>query len=332
MRLLLPAELHGSVRIDEVATVTPDAEWARLVAAAGGSVFQDREWIEAWTEHFLTRSASAARVACTEAGALRALSWLYRYAGDGRERWLLAGSGIADKLDPLIDRNHCDAGAELLFGGLRRLARTAPVELQQQSADSPLVARARREDCAIAPAEPCLVVNVQDGTGLDTIVEPGLARGIAYARRRLSREGEWSIEDATPATLHRILDRLFELHGERWRTRGEAGVLADAAVRAFHRRVAGRLLGHGLVLRALRLNDAVIACHYGFRTADRELYYIGGFDPSCARLSPGVLLLADAFERTRADGLTWLDLLRGREPYKYAWGAREEPHVQVLIG
>ena len=331
MPLPVPAELDASLRIDEVTTIAPDAEWSRLLTATqGAAVFQSWEWIAAWTEHFLPPHARPTRIACTAAGALRAQAWLYRYDGDGHDRWLLVGSGISDNLDPLVDA-HATPAAAALFEGLHLLARAAPVDLLQLSAGSHLVEHARRAGCAVLPAEPCLVIDVQDGAGLETMVNAGLARAIAYARRRLSREGVWSIEHATPDTLHALLDRLFELHGARWHARGESGVLADANVCSFHQSVATRLFGRGLVLRALRLNGRIIACHYGFRTADRELYYIGGFDPAAARLSPGMVLLAHAFERTRADGLRWLDLLRGREPYKYAWGAREHPHVRIVI-
>jgi CelD/BcsL family acetyltransferase involved in cellulose biosynthesis len=332
MPLPLSPELDASIRIEEVGCVAPNTEWSRLLAAAhGASVFQSWEWIGAWTDYFLPRHARPTRIACTEASALRAQAWLYRCDRDAHDRWLLLGSGISDNLDPLIDARHATSAAAALFYGLQQLARQAPLELLQLSAGSPLVECARRAGCTVTPAEPCLAVDVQDGARLESIVNGGLARAIAYARRRLGREGLWSIDDATPATLHALLDRLFDLHSARWRARGEAGVLADATVCAFHRTVAAHLLGRGLVLRALQLNGRIIACHYGFRTADRELYYIGGFDPAAARLSPGLLLLADAFERTRADGLQWLDLLRGREPYKYAWGAREQPHVRILM-
>jgi Acetyltransferase (GNAT) domain len=53
--------------------------------------------------------------------------------------------------------------------------------------------------------------------------------------------------------------------------------------------------------------------------------YLTGFDPALAQLSPGRLLVARALERAGDDGAFELDFLRGREPYKYEWGAVDRP-------
>ncbi len=48
--------------------------------------------------------------------------------------------------------------------------------------------------------------------------------------------------------------------------------------------------------------------------------------PAAAARSPGTLALAAALESARDEGLSELDLLRGREPYKYRWGAEDRLH------
>ena len=53
----------------------------------------------------------------------------------------------------------------------------------------------------------------------------------------------------------------------------------------------------------------------------RAYAYLGGFDPDFARESPGTILMADAIERAAARGCTTFNFLRGREAYKYEWGA-----------
>jgi CelD/BcsL family acetyltransferase involved in cellulose biosynthesis len=64
---------------------------------------------------------------------------------------------------------------------------------------------------------------------------------------------------------------------------------------------------------------------YGFLDHGRFLFYLSGFDPRIARLSPGRLLIARALDRVRDEGAFELDFLRGREPYKYEWGAVDRP-------
>jgi CelD/BcsL family acetyltransferase involved in cellulose biosynthesis len=119
------------------------------------------------------------------------------------------------------------------------------------------------------------------------------------------------------------LEWLARLHGARWARHGLPGVLADEAVRRFHAEAAPALVAAGLArLWMLRIGDRVAAVHYGFTEPGRAAYYLGGFDPELAALSPGALLLRAAFEETMAAGARELDLLRGREPYKYRWGAQ----------
>ena len=57
----------------------------------------------------------------------------------------------------------------------------------------------------------------------------------------------------------------------------------------------------------------------------RAYYYIGGFDPSRARLSPGTIMIGHAIEEAIGAGARTFDFLRGREAYKYAWGAVDLP-------
>jgi CelD/BcsL family acetyltransferase involved in cellulose biosynthesis len=53
-------------------------------------------------------------------------------------------------------------------------------------------------------------------------------------------------------------------------------------------------------------------------------YYIGGFDPDYSRFGPGNLIISESIEFARKAGLHAFDFLRGREPYKYKWGAEDQ--------
>jgi CelD/BcsL family acetyltransferase involved in cellulose biosynthesis len=55
----------------------------------------------------------------------------------------------------------------------------------------------------------------------------------------------------------------------------------------------------------------------------RAYAYLSGLDPAWARFSPGSVLLLQLVEDAVAEGLLELDLLRGREPYKYRLGAED---------
>ena len=89
----------------------------------------------------------------------------------------------------------------------------------------------------------------------------------------------------------------------RWRSRGECGLCSDPRVRAFHRAAACGLLAAGMLrLSRLWIGDTVFAVYYGFAAKGTAYAYLGGFDPSQPRLSPGMQVLADAIERAAAEG------------------------------
>ena len=54
-------------------------------------------------------------------------------------------------------------------------------------------------------------------------------------------------------------------------------------------------------------------------------------DPDARDLSPGVVMVARYIEAAIASGRRELDFLRGDEPYKYEWGAQDEPIQRLLV-
>lgn len=189
----------------------------------------------------------------------------------------------------------------------------------------------------VEPAEACLALPLPaDFDALRGQVSAKTLRDLRTARRRAAEAGAaW--EEARPDTLDALLDALFRLHAARWQARGEAGVLDAAEVQAAHREAAPTLLRTGLLrLLALRLGAEIVAVLYGLadlpgRPSRRLHLYIAGFDPAHERLSPGMLLVAEAIERAIAEGISVVDFLRGEERYKSYWGARPEPTFRRVL-
>ena len=154
---------------------------------------------------------------------------------------------------------------------------------------------------------------------------------VDMARHRAERRGA-GIETATPLTAPDHVETLFRLHAARWESRGEAGVLADLAVQAFHRAATPRLAAAGLLhATLLRIEGRAAGVFHGLRRG-RILYaYLGGLDPAFAFESPGTVLMGHAIETLMAEGAGVLNLLRGQEPYKYEWGAVDRVNCRRML-
>lgn len=59
--------------------------------------------------------------------------------------------------------------------------------------------------------------------------------------------------------------------------------------------------------------------------------YLGGFNPALEALSPGTVIIAHAIDEAIGEGRCAFDFLRGREAYKYAWGAADELTYRGLL-
>ena len=129
------------------------------------------------------------------------------------------------------------------------------------------------------------------------------------------------------------LDSFIELHQKKW---GVDGLFPDTPGGAQSRVLFRRLFElHGddgpLRLGFLSIGGRRIAAGIHFETADGYLYYNAGVDIDARDLSPGVLMVHALIERALAAGVRRFDFLRGNEPYKYEWGAVDEPIQRLLV-
>jgi CelD/BcsL family acetyltransferase involved in cellulose biosynthesis len=120
------------------------------------------------------------------------------------------------------------------------------------------------------------------------------------------------------------------VHETRWSKSGQAGVLADEEVRKFHRRITPVLQEKGVLrLYGLRFDDQIIASLYALFENEIAYCYLQGFDPEFADFSPGSQILWAVIEAAVREHKRSIDFLRGREAYKYAWGARDVPTYRI---
>jgi CelD/BcsL family acetyltransferase involved in cellulose biosynthesis len=159
--------------------------------------------------------------------------------------------------------------------------------------------------------------------------------------RRAKSAGTIELVESTDPVAD--LDDFIDLHQRKW---GEQGLFPDneggAQARVFARRLfelfgqatsgSNAIPEHPTIhLGFLTLDGKRIAAEIHFETAGSLLYYNAGVDPDAKTLSPGVVQLERLIRRAIERGKCRVDLLRGDEPYKYEWGARDEPVLRILV-
>lgn len=315
-------------------------EWSQLCDEDPRTTpFRSPEWLIPWWRHIGEGRLHALSVRAPRAGSgpgrLIGILPLYVYTqpGAGRRELLPVGVATTDYLDVTL-RPGCEKAA--LCAAFESLGADSAdwdaCDLQQLCPDSPLLSAGapRTWQSTVTPGESTFVLPLPDRVeDLSRTLPAGMFQNVRYYRRRAARAGSIRYQCAGPADAFEFLEALLSLHAARWRTRGEAGVLADEHVIRAHREALPGLLAAGVLrLHALRLDGRIIAVLYGLtdrRMHPRFYYYLGGFDPVCERLSPGTLLIAHAMEQAIQESCGEFDFLRGNESYKRLWGARERP-------
>jgi CelD/BcsL family acetyltransferase involved in cellulose biosynthesis len=318
-----PAQLQGLRR-----------EWCALLDA-DAAPFQSPQWLLPWLETFRPEAPRLLLVRAGPRPVAIAPFFLHRRPGDGRRQLTLAGNGLSDRLDLIAAPADAVAAAEAVFGWLAACDDWDECDFRDLPAGSPLMFTAMpgaAEDVR-EPEEPCPAVVLPAAPAAATSLLSRKARSdLARCRRRAEEAGPIRVRTADAASLDELMAQLARIHALRWAARGEAGMLADPRVWAFHAAAARELLSAGVLrLHVLELGGRAIAAQYALRRGDCGYSYLTGFDPAFARFAPGALLTAFTLEDALREGARRFDFLRGREAYKYAWGAEDQPQVRRRI-
>ena len=295
--------------------------------------FQRPEWVLSWTKVFQPQQLFVVEV--RRGKSLVGLAPLFLYYS-GQERILapLAAS-VSDYLDWLVEPSASSEILEKIFAAVRNangsLDRLELTDLPSTSS----VLKFDFDDwgCQRLEETVCPVLTLPPNTkSIEEILAAKPRHNLRTARRRTDKAGHSQIEVADETTLDDFLTAMMHLHGARWTECGGSGMLADSKIRAFHQLAAPALLKRGvLCLYGLRLNGQLIATLYALAERNTVYCYLQGFDPAYSALSPGAQILAAVIDEALRNGKTAVDFLRGREAYKYAWGARDQQTYRLCL-
>lgn len=296
-----------------------DVLWQRCPEA---TTFQRPEWLLPWCRELGPEEVLV--LSCWSERELVGLAPLAIHHLGAERVVALLGAGISDYNDVLAAPGAEVAVAEAVFACLLERADAWDLaDFGDLPGSSPLLAAEapRGWSDEVEQHEACPRVILPEGASPDRLFPPEIRARLGRARRRLARAGAVRVDVASEEHVDELLDALFANHRARWEARGTGGVLGER-LWPFHREVAHGLAARGaLRLFGLRLDGRIIASLYGLAERDGLASYITGFDPALAWYSPGLVMLASAIEHAAAEGARFVDFLRGREPYKYEWGA-----------
>lgn len=325
------AALEARLRLETVTTQNGlDAlagEWDELVRAMPRpSPFLLHAWISEWWRRYGDGADLAVHVARRDGALVGAVPLFTRRRSGLRTTEFVGsdGSALADMLlaDPhdaevaraLADRvREGDHDLLDLFGlpGESRLApRLGPALRLLERVEAPVL--------DLSPGWPAVYQEKTDSK----------KRNLHKRRRRqLGKLGRVEVVHArTIDDLEPALEDAFVLHELRWSGRPDGSGFATPTGKEFHR-AALRALAELDVARivTLKLDGRPIAFHYFFALCKRMYVHRLAFDPTLARLSPGVVNTLDALEAASDEGLELVEYLGGGERYKLELADRTEP-------
>lgn len=292
-------------RSSDIEALGPEWEalWQRSQAA---TPFQSPRWLLPWWNHFGTGLPLVATR--RRNGHLVGLLPLYVYPQEAKI--LPIGAGTTDYIDAIGDP--CGLlGAALEAAGTHSIGVCDLIDVRPES--GLLHASVGGWHASWDQSTACPVLGLSE-------VAKSARRKLRMNRHRAERIGGWHVTTSDAASLGDGLDALERLHQARWRSQECPG--DDRRLFAFLREAAAELLGGGLLrLKRLQVGGETVAAIVALLAADRIFFYLSGFDESFAFISPGTILLGDMLEQAIEERRTEAHFLRGRESYKYRWGA-----------
>lgn len=327
----------AKVTVEEVTTTQAledlRPEWSELwTRCPTATPFQSPAWLIPWWRHLGDGNLWTLALRCQ--GRLIGLvpQFIHTQPGSSVREVLLIGTGMTDYLDALFEHGLESLSMIALFAHLNTRCRYWDrCDFQQLRPGSPLLEAGLPAGWLdeITEQEPCPVLALPATP--EELLERlpyHIPKNLRYYWRRVQEIGPAQIESTRQDNLNEWFDTLVQFHHARWTSRGGKGVLADATVQRVHREALPELLALGMLrFYGLRIGDRLVAAFYGLtdnKSLNKRTYaYLSGFDPAFERLSLGTLVIGHALQEAVREGAETFDFLRGREAYKYLWGAQD---------
>ena len=133
-------------------------------------------------------------------------------------------------------------------------------------------------------------------------------------------------------SMENAISVFFDLHQERWNSKGTSGAFHSSKIRnMFIERAKIFLEKDWLGLYFLMVNDKPVAVNYTLEYTKKTSSCLTGFDPEYNRYSVSNLLLLKVIERCISKGFTEYDFMRGEESYKSKWTKKYRTNFTIKL-
>ena len=315
--------------LDELESLRP--EWTRL-ADKRGNAFVSPEWFFAWVSVKPDVRPFVPVVRGAD-GAVVGLLPLVLTGGPGPRVVRFSGASVGDRFQPVCAEQHDDI-----------VAACARRALEERRDEWTMIVLHNVDDDAtwprrlVRPAFPGLSATWDDRktlpfaglegvSGWDDFLQArsrNFRSQLGRKLRAIERDHEVAFRRVSdPGELPAAIDTFFRLHDLRWGERGGSSLPVGIAREFHHRFAAASLAADRLRLWFMDIDGETVGGWYGWSFGGRYAYYLAGFDPSWARHSVGLLLLARTMRDAIEEGAVEYDMLLGDEEYKRRFADRE---------
>ena len=315
-----------------------EEEWEDLYQdSPRATPFQSWAWLYSWWEAYGEGHELRLVTVRNGRGLLVGLAPLMLKHRLGFGKLLFVGTGPTDYLDVLIRERWEDQVSEVLARALRQIGSWQVADLHQLRPGAATWDICRRWDGPQLRAwqDSFPVVDVRPWDELLQSLSSNLRSTVRRALRRFEADGgrcELAGADDAEAAAKRLVaisreqwqDRWLDTGPEHWTSRYESLIVAAA------RRMTARELGG---ISEFWQDGGVIISDFWVSGRDFiGTFMLGASRDALQRYQWSSLYIWDALNIARTKNCDYLDLLRGKEPYKLRWSSSISPSHRLILG
>jgi CelD/BcsL family acetyltransferase involved in cellulose biosynthesis len=297
--------------------------------------FQSWEWLYSWWEYYGEGYRLQLITVRNAEGLLVGILPFTTESRQGFSRLLFVGSGQSDYLDIIVRAGWEDTVLEAGVQALEQIGTWHVADLQLLRPDALVWGIFQRwvglRTCVWQDNCPVIEVKPWDELLLD--LKKNRRSAVRQTLRRATTDGLHRKEAHAKDTKQAAL-RLVALHREAWQDRDIGLEHLTQRFEDFTIAAADRMASRGLgsISEFWEDGEVLVSSFLIFGRDACGIHIMGASQKALQRYQWSSLCIWDAIDVAHSKNKTYLDLLRGDEPYKLRWSSRIIPTYRLILG